>query len=217
MARSDALPPALAAVHALLAQQAGITRWLVGIAGPPAAGKSTLASALAAALNRCDVVTVVVGMDGFHLANAELERLGLADRKGAPATFDVDGFLHLLRRLREPHAGTIYAPVFNRVVNESIGSAVGVPPQTRVVIVEGNYLLLDDDPWSKVGDLFDLVLYLDAPVRLRRDALLRRQLGRGLDQGAAGEWVDRSDEANARLIAATRDRADLILRRGAPE
>jgi pantothenate kinase len=218
MVRSDALAPALHAVGGALDTLDGRPdgRLLVGITGPPAAGKSTLATALASALVADQVPAVAVGMDGFHLANAELARLGLAGRKGAPQTFDAEGFVHLLRRLRTPDRTVVYAPLFNRRINESIGSAVPVPPHVRVVVVEGNYLLLDDPPWSEVRCLLDLVFYLDAPVDTRREALLRRQLGRGLDLPAASAWVDGSDAANAQVIAATRDRADLVLRRADP-
>jgi pantothenate kinase len=189
-------------------------RVMVGIVGPPAAGKSTLAGTLAAAL-RAELgpaAAVAVPMDGFHLANAELERLGLANRKGAPETFDAAGFVHLLARLRTPNDGeVVYAPEFNRALGESIGSAIPVPPEVRVVVVEGNYLLLPRPPWSSVRDLLDLVLYVDVPTSTRIDALLRRQRSRGLDRSAARDWVYRSDEANAQLIAATRHLADRVL------
>jgi pantothenate kinase len=191
-------------------------RILVGIAGPPAAGKSTLAISLADALRRDHGpdAAVAIPMDGFHLANAELERLGLANRKGAPETFDAAGFVHLLSRLGTPdEAEVVYAPEFNRSLNESIGSAIPVPASVRTVVVEGNYLLLPRPPWARVRDLLDLVLYVDAPTPTRIEALLRRQRSRGLDRTAAHDWVHRSDEANAALIASTRDRADRVLTR----
>jgi pantothenate kinase len=153
-------------------------------------------------------------MDGFHLANAELVRLGLANRKGAPETFDAAGFVHLLTRLRDaPPDEVVYAPDFDRSLNESIGSAIPVPPSVRVVVIEGNYLLVPDPPWAPVRDLLDLVLYVDAPTTTRVEALLRRQRSRGLDRVAAHDWVHRSDEANAALIASTRGRADTVLLR----
>lgn len=183
-------------------------RMLVGVAGPPGAGKSTLATALAAAAGG-----VAVSMDGFHLANSELRRLGLTDRKGAPQTFDAAGFVHLLRRLR---AGDelVYAPAYSRVLHESIGAVIPVPPEVRVIVVEGNYLLLDEGPWVGVRPLLDLAIYLDAPAGTRTAALLRRQRSRGLSAHAARDWVHRSDEANAALIATTRERADVVLTRG---
>ena len=194
-------------------------RILVGITGPPAAGKSTLAATLAEALRSAygSGAAVAVPMDGFHLANAELHRLGLANRKGAPETFDVAGFVNLLRRLREPdEREVVYAPEFNRALNEPVGSAIPVPASARFVVVEGNYLLVPDPPWAAVRNLLDLVLYVDAPTPTRVEALLRRQRSRGLDRDAAHDWVYRSDEANAALIAATRERADRILTRPGP-
>ena len=206
------LSGARSALDPLLAS--GQRRILVGIAGPPAAGKSTLASSLTATLRQeyGPDGAVAVPMDGFHLANAELVRLRLADRKGAPETFDVAGFVHLLTRLRDPVDGeVVYAPEFHRGLNESIGSAIPVPAGVRVVVVEGNYLLLPRPPWSSVRELLDVGLYVDAPTPTRVDALLRRQRSRGLDRSAAHDWVYRSDEANAELIAGTRHLADRVL------
>src|SRR6185369_2313133 len=143
----------LDAVKARLLARAPGMRLIVGIAGPPAAGKSTLAGALAEALaddggaDEAGVAAVVVPMDGFHLANAELARLGLADRKGAPETFDAAGFVHLLRRLRAGE-DLVYAPIYSRTLHESIGGVIPVPSDVRVVVVEGNYLLLDHGPWA---------------------------------------------------------------------
>ena len=198
----DALDAAVRAVAPLIESH---RRVLVGIAGPPGAGKSTLAAALAGALDG-----IAVFMDGFHLANSELRRLGLTDRKGAPETFDASGFVHLLRRLR---AGDelVYAPAYSRVLHESIGGVVPVPPEARLIIVEGNYLLLADGAWTGVRPLLDLAMYLEAPTRTRTAVLLRRQRARGLDDEAARDWVYRSDEVNAALVAETRDRADVVL------
>jgi pantothenate kinase len=194
----------------------GRTRILVGIAGPPAAGKSTLAGTLADAL-RAEFgadACVAVPMDGFHLANAELARLDLADRKGAPETFDGAGFAALLHRLRTPADGeVVYAPEYSRVLHESIGGAIPVPAAVRVVVAEGNYLLLPRPPWDAVRSALDLVLYLEAPAPVRVDALIRRQLSRGLAPVAAVDWVERSDEVNAALIAGTRRFADVVLSR----
>ncbi len=190
-------------------------RVLVGIAGPPAAGKSTLATTLAASLCREHGTghTVAVPMDGFHLANLELERLGLTGRKGAPDTFDAAGFVALLRRLRDPDENIVYAPAYSRVLHESIAGSIPVPATVRVVVVEGNYLLLPHGPWAGVRPLFDLVYYLDAPRSVRVDSLLRRQVTRGLAPADAHDWVHRSDELNAELIATTRHHADVVLAR----
>jgi pantothenate kinase len=211
------LPEARRAVAALLADGSG--RVLVGVTGPPAAGKSTLAEALATEFRRelGEQAAVAVPMDGFHLASTELARLGLAHRKGAPQTFDAAGFVHLLRRIRHPgeHDEIVYAPRYSRVLHESVGSAIPVFPHTRLAVVEGNYLLLRTDAWAGVRPLLDLVIYLDVPAWAREGALLRRQRSRGLDADAAHDWVHRSDEANAALIAATREYADVVLTRDA--
>jgi pantothenate kinase len=214
-----------AALEAVVRVASARTRTLVGIAGAPAAGKSTLARALVAALSEnppaglaptesSASVAVAVPMDGFHLSNGELARLGLTDRKGAPETFDAVGFVHLLRRIR---AGgeLVYAPAYSRVLHESIAGAIPVPTQARIVVVEGNYLLAPTGAWADVRALLDLALFIEAPSPARIDSLLRRQLARGLDDEHANDWVHRSDEANARLIEATMPYADLVLRRSA--
>lgn len=197
---------------------ARVDRIIVGLTGSPAAGKSTLAAALAAEFQAQPPRglgaggAVAVPMDGFHLSNVELARLGLAHRKGAPQTFDAAGFVHLIRRIR---AGgeLVYAPGFDRAVNEAVTGMIPVFVDTRLVVVEGNYLLLAQPPWSGLRPLFDLVIYLEAPAEQRLDLLLRRQRLRGLGDAAAHDWVFDSDEANARLIEETRQYADVVLSR----
>lgn len=218
--RPELLAATVAAVRPLLERD----RVFVGLTGPPAAGKSTLSLAVAAAF-RAELgerAAVAVPMDGFHLSNQELHRLGLSNRKGAPETFDVGGFVALLRRLRLAGAGgdpaaaddtIVYAPSFNRAVNESIGSDIPVFPDTRVIVVEGNYLLLKTGGWAEVRPMLDLVIYVDAPDPVRLGSLFRRQRARGLAEEDAEDWVHRSDEVNARLIEKTRQYADLVLTR----
>ncbi len=203
-----ALPEgALARLDALIA--AG-RRQLLGLVAPPGGGKSTLAAALAAA--RPGQVQVLP-MDGFHLAQTELVRLGRADRKGAPDTFDAAGFVALLQRLRaqRPADPPVYAPEFRRELEEPVAGAVAVAPDTPLLLVEGNYLLLEDEGWGPVAGLLDACWYLDLPDAVRVPRLVARHVAHGRSPEAALEWVMRSDEANARRIAATRPRADWVL------
>ncbi|MFF2196793.1 nucleoside/nucleotide kinase family protein [Streptomyces sp. NPDC058157] len=188
-------------------------RRVLGIAGPPGAGKSTLAAGIARALG--PERAVVVPMDGFHLAQAVLERTGRADRKGAPDTFDAAGYVALLRRLRAPRQGsTVYAPAFDRTLEEPIAGSIPVPPDVPLVITEGNYLLHDAGEWASVRPLLDEVWYLDPDDDLRLDRLIARHVGHGKDPDHARAWVARSDEANARLVALGRHRADLVVDTG---
>lgn len=197
----------LARVQALLA---GGGRKLLGLVGAPGAGKSTLASALQQALAP---LCQVVPMDGFHLANAELQRLGRAGRKGAPDTFDSAGYAALLQRLRQqPDGEIVYAPEFRREIEEPVAGAIAVLPSTRLVITEGNYLLLDDGPWAGVAALLDEVWYVEVDDGLRTDRLAQRHQQFGRSAQAARDWVAGTDEPNARLVAATRGRAQHVFR-----
>ncbi|WP_328886337.1 nucleoside/nucleotide kinase family protein [Streptomyces sp. NBC_00316] len=185
-------------------------RRILGIAGPPGAGKSTLAAQVVDALAG---LAVLVPMDGFHLAQAELDRLGRAGRKGAPDTFDAAGYAALLRRLRAPgEPGPVYAPVFDRTLEEPIAGAVPVPPHIPLVVTEGNYLLHDDGPWEPVRELLDEVWFLDLDPAVRVRRLVDRHVRFGKPRPYAERWVAGSDEANARLVDRGRDRADLLVR-----
>ncbi|MQA12183.1 MAG: nucleoside/nucleotide kinase family protein [Pseudonocardiaceae bacterium] len=185
-------------------------RRLLGVCGAPASGKSTVASALTEALGD---KAVCVGMDGFHLAQAELERLGRAARKGAPDTFDAHGYLALLSRLRDVRAGEIvYAPEFRREIEEPVACAVPVYPDIPLVITEGNYLLLDDEhPWERVRALLDETWFLAPDEEARIARLVARHERYGRSNQEAKERAYGSDQANAERIRATAHRADLVI------
>jgi pantothenate kinase len=188
------------------------SRRLLGIAGAPGAGKSTLAALVTA---RLDGAAVQVPMDGLHLADVELSRLGRRDWKGAPDTFDAFGFLALLRRLRAPAPGeVVYAPAFERTIEQPIAGSIPVGPAVPLIITEGNYLLLDDPPWHEVRPLLDETWFVEIDDAVRVDRLIRRHIEFGKTPEQAAEWVQRLDEQNARLVAATRERADVIVRGG---
>jgi pantothenate kinase len=185
-------------------------RRVLGIAGAPGGGKSTLALALVDALG--PDTARLVGMDGFHLAQAELERLGRADRKGAADTFDADGFTALLRRLRAAEDAVVYAPEFRREIEEPIACAVPVPREVPLVVTEGNYLLVADGGWAAVRDLLDEGWFVETDDERRLEWLIARHVAFGRTPADAREWVLRSDERNAQLVATTRGRADLVVR-----
>ena len=184
-------------------------RTILGIAGPPGGGKSTLAARLAAGVG---APARIVPMDGFHLAGAELVRLGRAERKGAADTFDAAGYVALLRRLRDPGEDVVYAPEFRREIEEPIAGAIPVEPGISLVITEGNYLLLEEGAWGGVRPLLDECWYVTADEETRIDRLIRRHVAFGKAPDHARAWVLGTDQRNAELVAAGRERADLQLR-----
>ena len=187
-------------------------RTLIGIAGPPGAGKSTLAAELVAELLSGGVAAALVGLDGFHLAQQVLDGAGLAKIKGAPETFDPAGYLALLHRLRAVPRGTVYAPVFDRALEQPIAGAVPIAPEVDVVITEGNYLLLDAPPWGRLRAILDEAWYLEVPEDVRLERLVARHVRFGrTPREARRRATTGSDGANAALVIASRDAADLIV------
>jgi len=180
-------------------------RLLLGLVGPPGVGKSTVGAAWCAAHRAAGVAAQVLPMDGFHLPQAELVRLGRRDRMGAPDTFDVAGFVAALAAVRAD-AGPVRVPLFDRSVEEPVPDALEIGPEVRVVIVEGNYLQLDSGGWEAVAPLLDAVWRLELPDELRRERLVARHVASGKSPEEARAWVLRSDEANARLIADAAER-----------
>ncbi|MGY2704758.1 MULTISPECIES: nucleoside/nucleotide kinase family protein [unclassified Nocardioides] len=173
---------------------------LLGITGAPGVGKSTVATSLG---------LPVVPMDGFHYADVELVRRGLRDRKGAPETFDAPGYAALLRRVRAGEEDVV-APVFERDLEQPLAGATWVPP-AGTVVTEGNYLLLDEPRWRAVREAIDVVWHLVTDDALRVERLIARHVEFGKAPDEARAWVARVDEANARLVEAARDRADLVV------
>ncbi|GGL62134.1 hypothetical protein [Wenxinia marina] len=187
-----------------------VPRQVVAIAGAPGSGKSTLAAELAHRLNLQKVPTVVVSMDGFHLDNAILDARGIRGRKGAPETFDAAGFVAMIRRIKAGEA--VYAPVFDRARDIAIAGAQVVGRDCSVVVVEGNYLLLDEDPWSDLWDMWDVSAYLDVEVPELRARLIQRWLSHNFSRAAATRRAEGNDLVNARRVIERRLAADYLLR-----
>jgi pantothenate kinase len=192
-------------------------RVVVGIAGPPGAGKTTVAvDVLAGAAGRPELAGRVahVPMDGFHLTNAELDRLGRRDRKGAPDTFDAEAYAGVLAAVRDPRRPVVTAPSFDHAVGEPVPDAITVPADADVVVTEGNYLLLGKGGWRAVPPLLDEVWFCALDDTVRQERLVARHIEAGREQEDARAWVARSDEANALLVTPTAAHADLVLHDG---
>lgn len=181
-------------------------RVIVGISGSPGSGKTTLATALVDELGE---QAAHLPMDGFHLANRTLDRLGRRERKGAIDTFDGQGFVALLERVRRETGHTVYAPSFRREVDEPVAGEIAIEPAVRIVIVEGNYLLAEQDPWIRVRDLLDEAWFCEAPADVRERRLVERHTLGGRSVEAATEFARTVDGSNAQLIERTAHRAHL--------
>ncbi|GGO80458.1 nucleoside/nucleotide kinase family protein [Wenjunlia tyrosinilytica] len=192
----------------------GDARKLLGLAGAPAAGKSTLARRLVDGVNRRlgPYTAAYVPLDGFHLSNARLERLGLRHRKGAPETFDVFGYLSLLRRLLSETEYPVHAPDFDRIVDEPVAASLVVPPRTRLVVTEGNYLADDAPGWREVGELLDELWFVEAADSVREERLRERHTTGGMTEESALAFIEASERPNAERVKRQRARCTRVVR-----
>lgn len=184
-------------------------RILVGISGAPGAGKSTLSQALSTKLNKSEHVAAVIPMDGYHLDDSLLEDLGLLKRKGAPETFDFAGFKHLLLRIK--NEDEVVYPVFDREREISIAGAGILKKNIRIVIVEGNYLLFDEEPWSCLSKLWDYSVFLDVELTVLEQRLIDRWLDHGFSRAEARQKALGNDIQNSKRVIASRIQADRII------
>ncbi len=201
----------LKALAATLRDKAGdARRFMVAIAGPPASGKSTTAAGLRDELVAMGETAVVVPMDGFHLDDIILNARGHRPRKGAPFTFDVAGFETLLKRIRsgEPE---IFIPVFDRSLELSRNAADIVEAKTRIILIEGNYLLLNKAPWNRLRNLFDFAIFLDVPIAELERRSIQRWLDHGFDMDYAVNWIAGNDLPNMKEVIANSGGADLVI------
>ena len=189
---------------------AASTRTIIGIVGKPGGGKSTLSKFLLKGMD--STLVSVVPMDGFHLSNKVLKELGRSDRKGAQDTFDVNGFKTLIERIKLDNVDPIYYPIFDRAIEESIAAQGVVYPSTRVVIVEGNYLMHDRDGWQEISPLLDQSWYAFLEEDIRISRLISRHIAFGKDPESAKAWAKGSDQVNAELIEAGVGRCDFLIR-----
>jgi pantothenate kinase len=183
-------------------------RFVVAIAGPPGAGKSTLSTRLHELLP--EGAAEIVPMDGFHYDDVVLERRGLSARKGAPETFDFAGFETLLKRIRAAEPD-IAIPVFDRSMELSRAAASIIAADTKFILVEGNYLLLDEEPWSRLAPLFDFSIFVDVPRAELERRLLERWHEHGRPDEDARAWIASNDMPNIDRVLARRRPADLVI------
>ena len=192
-------------------------RAVLGIAGSPGAGKSTLVEEL---LDRIRAIkggdwVAHIPMDGFHLADAQLDRIGARARKGAPETFDAAGYAHLLERVRREMDAPVYVPGFDRTLEQPLAAALVVLPSARLVVTEGNYLLLDDPQWERARRAMDAVWFVASEDTTRVERLVARHIEFGKSPQQARAWVATTDQPNSELVAATAGRADRVIVNGA--
>ena len=183
-------------------------RKIVGLIGKPGAGKSTLSAQL---IEHLGAQAAILNMDGYHLSNLALRELGRADRKGAPDTFDALGFTAILQRVKNQVDQDIYFPVFDRSIEESIAAQGVITPEVKLVITEGNYLLHNENNWGGVKELLDESWFIEVDDQIRIERLVNRHHKFGKSKADAHSWATGSDENNARVVAQTRELADVII------
>lgn len=189
----------------------GMSRCIVAIAGPPGVGKSKLSTQLFRKLQAGGHKPAIVPMDGFHLDNSTLRSRGLLDRKGAPATFDAEGFVALVADLRA-NTGPVLVPDFDREADRVRQTGLSVAQDRTFVLVEGNYLLLDSEPWTRLQNLFDVRVMLSADKDVLRNRLISRWLNLGFDQAGAEAKALGNDIPNASYVLAQSLPADIEYR-----
>jgi pantothenate kinase len=189
------------------------SRAILGIAGSPGAGKSTLVDLLVTRIRAAegDDWVAYVPMDGFHLADAQLDRIGARGRKGAPDTFDVAGYAHLLERVKREVDEPVYVPGFDRTLEQPLAAALVVLPSARLVVTEGNYLLLDDPDWARARHAMDAVWFVTSDESKRIARLIARHIEFGKTPDEARAWVETTDQRNAELVAGTVGKADRVI------
>lgn len=199
----------IATIASTIVKRAGTRpRFMVAIAGPPASGKSTRAEQLVGVFPQGNAA--LVAMDGFHYDDAVLDRIGMRSRKGAPETFDFGGFISLLQRLRAREAN-VAVPLFDRSMEIARNAAAIIDSDVRFIFVEGNYLLLDEEPWRALEPLFDFTIFVDVDRGELERRLVQRWRNHGRDDEAARHWIDSNDLPNVDRVLRSRRRADLVL------
>lgn len=192
------------------AESAAGRRIVLGLTGPPAAGKSTLAEFIVthARERMGDTWAALFPMDGYHLSNIQLRRLGLEKRKGSPPSFDIGGFVAMLSRLAADSGEDIYVPEYDRSLHEPIAARLLVPAECRLIVTEGNYLALDEPEWREARRFIDRLWYVEAADSLREERLVARQIAGGRPEDAARDWVESNDRPNGELVKLSRERTD---------